>query len=82
MAQLFISSQIIVNSKGFLTTVMLSALLLFSSGRSQAQYVLNAADAQYGGTFAECTRLYRFYAWTGGAGGADGYGGPERACCR
>ncbi|SDE30469.1 OmpA family protein [Pedobacter soli] len=47
MAQLFISSKIIINPKGFLATVMLSALLLFSSGRSQAQYVLNAADAQY-----------------------------------
>lgn len=47
MAQLSTSYQIIVNPKGFLATVMLSALLLFSSGRSQAQYVLNAADAQY-----------------------------------
>ena len=47
MAHLSISYPIIVNPKRFLVTAMLAALLLFSSGRCQAQYVLNAADAQY-----------------------------------
>jgi len=47
MAHLSIPNFITVNLKAFLTTAMLTMLLLLGSSHSQAQYVLNAADTQY-----------------------------------
>ncbi|QIL40017.1 OmpA family protein [Pedobacter sp. HDW13] len=47
MAHLSIPNFIAVNYKRFLATAMLTLLLLFGAKPGQAQYVLNAADAQY-----------------------------------
>lgn len=47
MVHLSISNFIAVNQKRFLAPAMLVLLLLFGNTPGQAQYVLNAADAQY-----------------------------------